>query len=201
MSKNILFVLCAVLVLSACEMRQIKQMNNRIVEKVKMVDNSFYYSKIDSFINLYDNTEYNKFLNNEDQNYSIEDSLCFYFSKLDRQKLYKDNDFKYLAGKLIEKHYLDLRNKSGTPRDFNIYNLSIYIVGYKKSHGFALKVLTNSKSNLNEEFDLFTGSLTEFICIDSVVLSLNEIPKMKDNKNHRVCLDLVRNKKTGGCKW
>ena len=42
---------------------------------------------------------------------------------------------------------------------------------------------------------------TDFVCIDSIVLALDKIPEMQNDSIHRICIDLVKNNKTGGCKW
>lgn len=134
--------------------------------------------------------------------YPIEDSLCFYFSKLDKIKLIEDDEFKYIAGKLLEKQYLGVRN-SGMfpPESFPVYNMDMYPIGNRQNHYFTLKIVLQNIIDINNNFTKYSSRWTDFICIDTVVLALNKLPQMQKDFNHQKCMYLVKNNMTGGCKW
>ena len=54
-----------------------------------------------------------------------------------------------------------------------------------------------------ESFPVYNLSISGdlFLCIDSIVLALDKIPQMQNDSIHKICLDLVKRNKTGGCKW
>ena len=69
------------------------------------------------------------------------------------------------------------------PESFPVYNLSI------SGDLFLLGIIRGDMS------------YTDFVCIDSIVLALDKIPQMQNDSIHKICLDLVKRNKTGGCKW
>lgn len=132
--------------------------------------------------------------------YNINDSLNFYFSKLSPDMLFNDSEFNYLGGKLLEKRYLYNRKLSKSPETFPVYNMSIINQGSSSCH-FALNIVTKMHRNKDAGYKEYSTTGQEFVCIDSVVLALDKIPKMKNDSIHKICLDLVKRNKTGGCKW
>lgn len=152
-----------------------------------IIDNAYYYPKIDSLVNQFSRKEDSLYYQQK-KNYPIEDSLLFYFFKLNKKELYNDNEFKYMAGKLLEKQYLELRNSGRFPAEsFPIYNMTL-VTYTRESNRFALNIVLNRK-------------VGEFTCIDSVVLALDKLPQMQNDSNHQKCMYLVKNNMTGGCKW
>lgn len=156
------------------------------------VEKKYIYGKIEYFIDKYSIGK------NES---IIDDSLCFYMAKLDRKELIKNDSFRALMGKLLEKKYLAVRN-SGTfpPETFPVYNASI-LYDARMSNGFALKIVIGEKFNIDSTFNIYAHPWREFLCIDSVVLVLDKLPQMQTDSNHQKCMYLVKNYKTGGCKW
>ena len=117
------------------------------------------------------------------------DSLSYYFYSLNPEDLFNDNEFKAITGKLLEYSYLEERNKGDfPPESFKIYNMSI-VASKSYENSFILGIMNKSMK------------YTDFVCIDSIVLALDKIPEMQNDSIHRICIDLVKNNKTGGCKW
>lgn len=194
-SKFILAIFFCAIFAYACGNKKMNQANDSIV-----IENRYYYSKIDSLVNVYERNEFYT-LSDQELSYPIEDSLCSLFSQLDKKELLEDNEFKYIAGKLLEKAYLQERIRGlFKPETFPVYNASI-LYNYQNSHGFALKITMGETFNIDSVFDIFAHTWLEFLCIDSVILTLDKLPAMQNDSNHQVCMDLVRNDKTGGCLW
>jgi len=63
--------------------------------------------------------------------------------------------------------------------------------------------LLASKNNRSEFFILkvINKGISDFVCIDSIVLALDKIPQMQNDSIHKICIDLVKRNKTGRCKW
>lgn len=196
----IVFLFCATIAYACSNKTSSKPIdsNNKPKDSI-VVDNRYYYPKIDSLVNLYDRKESITFWEQK-LPYPIEDSLCLYFSKLNKKGLIEDEEFKYMAGKLLEKLYLEARKETTKPETFPIYNASILYYG-DKSNGFALKIVMENELGIDKEFDKYAHPWQEFICIDSVILVLDKLPQMQNDPNHQKCMYLVKNNKTGGCKW
>ena len=111
------------------------------------------------------------------------ESLSYYFSKLNIEDI-SSYKIKTIIGRLIEFKYLKVRNSGEyDPESFPVYNLSI------SGDLFLLGIIRGDMS------------YTDFVCIDSIVLALDKIPQMQNDSIHKICLDLVKRNKTGGCKW
>ena len=109
---------------------------------------------------------------------------------LSQEEIYKNIEdvssykIKTIIGRLIEFKYLKVRNSGEyDPESFPVYNLSI------SGDLFLLGIIRGDMS------------YTDFVCIDSIVLALDKIPQMQNDSIHKICLDLVKRNKTGGCKW
>lgn len=182
----IIAILLYAIILFSCN-HNTKMPTKPSVEDSVIIDNAYYYPKIDILVNQFDRKEYSAYYQQK-KVYPIEDSLCYFFSRLDKGKLTNDNEFKYIAGKLLEKQYLDVRNDGMfPPESFPVYNMSI-VTCTRKSSRFALDIILN-------------GFIGEFTCIDSLVLILDKLPQMQNDPNHQKCMYLVKNNMTGGCKW
>lgn len=163
-----------------------------ISPKMDSVEKANIYRKIECFVDKYGIGQEDSFL---------EDSLCFYMRRLDRRKLMEDVEFKYIAGKLLEKHYLKIRNGGVfPPESFPVYNASI-LYDSQMSNGFALKIVFEETFNIDSTFNVFAHTWCEFLCIDSVILVLDKLPQMQNDSIHRICKKMVDENKTGGCKW
>ena len=117
------------------------------------------------------------------------ESLSYYFSKLNIEDI-SSYKIKTIIGRLIEFKYLKVRNSGEyDPESFSVYNLTILLLASKnnRSEFFILKVINKG--------------ISDFVCIDSIVLALDKIPQMQNDSIHKICLDLVKRNKTGGCKW
>ena len=104
--------------------------------------------------------------------------------------MFEDNYFKAITGRLLEYEYLKVRNSGEyDPESFSVYNLTILLLASEnnRSEFFILKVINKG--------------ISDFVCIDSIVLALDKIPQMQNDSIHKICLDLVKRNKTGGCKW
>ena len=111
------------------------------------------------------------------------ESLSYYFSKLNIEDI-SSYKIKTIIGRLIEFKYLKVRNSGEyDPESFPVYNLSI------SGDLFLLGIIRGDMS------------YTDFVCIDYIVLALDKIPQMQNDSIHKICLDLVKRNKTGGCKW
>ena len=192
-SKFIIILLCAAFTYT-CSNKKTNQVNDFTI-----VENRYYYPQIDSLVNIYDRNEFFA-LHNQELFYPVEDSLCLYFSQLNRKELYEDNTFKYIAGKLLEKAYLQEREIFYKPESFPVYNTSI-LYDEQQSHGFALKIVMGETFNIDSVFDIYAHPWQDFLCIDSVILTLDKLPEMQKDSNHQTCISLVRDDKTGGCLW
>ena len=117
------------------------------------------------------------------------ESLSYYFSKLNIEDI-SSYKIKTIIGRLIEFKYLKVRNSGEyDPESFSVYTLTILLLASKnnRSEFFILKVINKG--------------ISDFVCIDSIVLALDKIPQMQNDSIHKICLDLVKRNKTGGCKW
>ena len=117
------------------------------------------------------------------------ESLSYYFSKLNIEDI-SSYKIKTIIGRLIEFKYLKVRNSGEyDPESFPVYNLTILLLTLKnnRSEYFILKVINKG--------------ISDFVCIDSIVLALDKIPQMQNDSIHKICLDLVKRNKTGRCKW
>ena len=143
------------------------------------------YKKIENLINqTIENRKNNK------NYFKTNDSLNDYFSKIPPEELFEDNRFKAITGRLLEYEYLKVRNSGEyAPESFSVYNLTILLLTLKnnRSEYFVIKVINKG--------------ISDFVCIDSIVLALDKIPQMQNDSIHKICLDLVKRNKTGGCKW
>ena len=179
--------------------------NKKYQDKIVNADNlneELLYKKVAYFVDKYDVNEDEKLrLKGGNSSYHLDDSLCFYLSKLDKRKVLNDEYFKYLMGKLLEKKYLGVRN-SGVfePDFFAVYNASI-LTYERLSNRFALNIIINQEINIDSSFTDYAIIGTDFICIDSVILHLDKLPQMQNDSIHRICKKLVDTNQTGGCKW
>ena len=117
------------------------------------------------------------------------ESLSYYFSKLNIEDI-SSYKIKTIIGRLIEFKYLKVRNSGEyDPESFSVYNLMILLLASKnnRSEFFILKVINKG--------------ISDFVCIDSIVLALDKIPQMQNDSIHKICIDLVKRNKTGRCKW
>ena len=148
-------------------------------KKDTILSREVFYKKVENLINqTIENRENNK------NYFKTNDSLNYYFSKFSPEELFEDNHFKAITGRLLEYEYLKVRNSGEyDPESFPVYNLSI------SGDLFLLGIIRGDMS------------YTDFVCIDSIVLALDKIPQMQNDSIHKICLDLVKRNKTGGCKW
>lgn len=207
----------------SCKYKQIDY--NKIEKKI---NKDLIYDKIEYFVNVYDFDDEKKqiaFFNSNNpiptigdvesiniisdslvevkrlKGYEINDSLNFYFSQLIPDSLFNDDDFKYLAGKLLEKRYLYVRDNAGFPPEtFPVYNMSLVTYNIS-SNSFALNIITKQQRNKDSGYKEYSRTGQEFVCVDSLVIALDKIPKMKNDSIHKICMDLVIQNKTGGCHW
>ena len=117
------------------------------------------------------------------------ESLSYYFSKLNIEDI-SSYKIKTIIGRLIEFKYLKVRNSGEyDPESFSVYNLTILLLASEnnRSEFFILKVINKG--------------ISDFVCIDSIVLALDKIPQMQNDSIHKICIDLVKRNKTGRCKW
>ncbi|QAR30257.1 hypothetical protein EQP59_02225 [Ornithobacterium rhinotracheale] len=201
--------------------------NNRACAEKEVLSKQDIYKKIEYFVNAYDFDDEQKQLEQFDiqhpipeggdvdentkiqdsllierriRGYDINDSLNFYFSMLIPEILFYDEDFRYLAGKLLEKRYLYHRRQFKRPKTFPVYNMT-FATYNSSSNKFALNIVTRMKRNKSSGYKVYSRTGVDFVCIDSVVLELDKIPKMRNDSIHKICLDLVKSNETGNCVW
>ena len=154
-------------------------------KKDTILSREVFYKKVENLINqTIENRENNK------NYFKTNDSLNYYFSKFSPEELFEDNHFKAITGRLLEYEYLKVRNSGEyDPESFSVYNLTILLLASKnnRSEYFILKVINKG--------------ISDFVCIDSIVLALDKIPQMQNDSIHKICIDLVKRNKTGRCKW
>ena len=154
-------------------------------KKDTILSREVFYKKVENLINqTIENRENNK------NYFKTNDSLNYYFSKFSPEELFEDNHFKAITGRLLEYEYLKVRNRGEyDPESFSVYNLTILLLASKnnRSEYFILKVINKG--------------ISDFVCIDSIVLALDKIPQMQNDSIHKICIDLVKRNKTGRCKW
>ncbi|PXV63753.1 hypothetical protein CLV62_1122 [Dysgonomonas alginatilytica] len=171
-------------------------------EKKQIVDNNkVYYDQVIKYIEMYD-TEMDMELYIEGKKYAIEDSLSKYLSKVNIDSLYCDEKFGFIMGNLIEKRYLSLIKiipKQSVNRSLT-YNANAWCYERKSSQSF-LNYNYGFRRKSDEKFEEYSSPKTDFICIDSVILKLDNNIFLKKDSIHEVCMQLVRQKKTGGCLW
>lgn len=182
-----------------------KKVNNIISENTEskkdtILSKEDIYKKIENFVNqAIDSKERDR-----EKYYNIIDSLDYYFSKFSPEELLKDDKFKATTGRLLEHMYLETRNKGEfPPESFPVYNLSL--IPMSKVHRFILNIITDNsdiKKHIDKKtYEIYSTVGTDFVCIDSIVLALDKIPQMQNDSIHKICIDLVKRNKTGGCKW
>ncbi len=168
-------------------------------EKDTILSKEDIYKKIEEIV---DQTIKNRKKNKLD--YSTEKYLNHYFSLLTPSELIKDDKFKAITGRLLEYSYLEARDSGEfPPESFPIYNMSLIIISH--SHRFILNIITDNsdiKKHIDKKtYEIYSTVGTDFVCIDSIVLALDKIPQMQNDSIHKICIDLVKRNKTGGCKW
>lgn len=159
--------------------------DNKVNNSISSQDNN-YIDKIAYFVKEYDFYEDDSLYFSNKEPYFINDSLSYYLSKL--SNVDKDNkNLKFVLGNFLEKKYLHVREMSKKPNTFPVYNVSIW-ARQRESFFKALKIVN----------DEYAG---DFVCIDSITLKLDKLVQFKNDSIHKRCMDLVKNKNTGGCIW
>jgi hypothetical protein len=187
-SKYLLFVL-----LISCSTKPRK-------EQIINYDN-IYYERVVDFLKIYDTDEDMK-LYIEGTAYHIEDSLSKYLSKINIDSLYNDEKFEAIMGNLLEKRYLSLTKiipKQYVTRSLT-YNARAWCYLRKSSQSF-LNYLWGIEKGPDIKYEEYSLRIKDFMCIDSVILKLNENIYLKNDSIHKDCMKLVEQKKTGGCLW
>lgn len=172
-------------------------------EEKQIVDNNkVYYDQVLKYIEMYDTDEDMKLYIDGFKTYQIEDSLSKYLSKVNIDSLYCDEKFESIMGNLLEKRYLSAVRI--IPSEYIttslVYNAASLNMNRASIQSF-LNHLIGFKKGVNTDFKDYAFSKTDFICIDSVILKLDNNIYLKNDSVHKVCLNLVKQKKTGGCLW
>lgn len=193
---NVIFFTTFILIACSNSKNELNQKDStKNIKTDTIIDKKIVYTKIDNLI-----VETIKRRKKDKSDYTTEDSLNYYFSKLSPDDLFEDNDFKLMTGKLLEYSYSETRKEALRPETFPVYNMSLVTYGIRSS-SFALNIITKMQRNKNASYKEYSRTGQEFVCIDTVVLALDKIPKMKNDSIHKICMDLVKKNKTGGCKW
>jgi hypothetical protein len=129
---------------------------------------------------------------------STDDGLFDNLSRLDPNMLMHDTFFLINAGELLEAIYLSRRQTADNPLAFYVYNISLW-GNMRKSTRFISNLFLKEKMPNDFPTRRYIELGTEFYCIDSLVLSLENLKAT--SKIHTISSELVKNKLTGGCIW
>lgn len=165
------------------------------VNQKNIQEDKINYSILKQLVNNYDAVE-DINLYKLEKTYPESDSLFDLLKKINPNDVINDSLFLQITGELLEKKYLAIRQTSDSPISLYIYNVSIWII-QRKSTQYIFNV--HRGITLNKKYNAidYVSMINDFYCIDSLI-NLIDVYSNR-NANHLECIELLDNRKTGGC--